>query len=303
MNAVPTWRLTHDGEFTIASDPAQVADWLPIGRLTGRAGRARLTVRAEAMGIPVPGAPPVLRLLDTSAWLERGRLLLRNQAGTADGAVDLEALTGEIGGSSSSPLDPLLTIAAALILGRLGRVLVHAAAAVAPDGKAWLLAGDTHSGKSTTLATLARAGWRWQADDQAVVRLDGGVLMVEGWPRRINLDGGYASREITSRRVTVDPVPVVGVPFEGEAPLGGVLFPTVESAARTHVDGISQADGFAALIRQAPWLLADPAAVPMLTSVATQLAGGPRAVLRLGRDSYADAAPLLEVLAPLIDRS
>jgi hypothetical protein len=62
-----------------------------------------------------------------------------------------------------------LTVAAALLLNRQGKLLLHAAAFVAPDGLAWLLIGDSHSGKSTTCASLMRYGLAFLADDQVVV--------------------------------------------------------------------------------------------------------------------------------------
>ena len=75
--------------------------------------------------------------------------------------------------ASTYELQGALTLSSALLLGRIGRALIHAAAVVDPFDRGWLLVGDSHAGKTTTCATLISAGWRFVADDQVVLRTDG----------------------------------------------------------------------------------------------------------------------------------
>src|SRR3989441_8434802 len=100
----------------------------------------------------------------------------------------------------SRDLYSMLTISAALLLARLERALVHAAAVVAPDGHAWLLAGDARSGKSTSCATLAAAGWGYVSDDQVVLAAREDGVEVEGWLRPFHLDRNGEGGEPTGER-------------------------------------------------------------------------------------------------------
>ena len=291
------WRLTSDGEFTLAGPSALIEKWLPIPRSAGPMGRAALAVSPSLIRVVPPLRPPLLRLLDVAAWVDADRLILRSPA--ADGVVDLTSLRGEIGSEGNAFLEPLLTVAAALMLGRLGRALVHAACVVAPNGGAWLLAGDTHAGKSTTLATLVRAGWRWLADDQAIIRATDAGVVVEGWPRPVNLDTGYATGSVTgARTATTDDL--LGPPDGGEWPVAGVLLLSVNAERATEVRPASSADAFAALVRQSPWLLADAAAAPAISGLLAATAARPAGSIRLGRDTYGDPVSLLAALDPLI---
>jgi hypothetical protein len=196
----------------------------------------------------------------------------------------------------------MLTLAAALLLGRMGRALVHGAAVVSPDGGAWLLVGDTHAGKTTTCATLLDGGWRYCSGDQVVVSRAnaGGALTVEGWPRVFHLDTGFDdARPRGGMRADVD----ADIRWPGRwvrrAPLAGVLFPVVEAGAATALLPIDAADRFAAIVRQSPWLFADAAGAPLVLPLLRAMALLPGRVLRLGTDSFARPARMLEVVGAL----
>lgn len=296
---MPTWRLTRDGALSISAPPALLGEWLPIDADPGPPGAAHLDLVAAPLNVLPPAHPSTLSLLDVTLWLSGDRALLRSRSGALDGEMDLAARHGRLGIQGGAHAEPLLTIASALLLSRLGRALVHAAGVVAPDGRAWLLVGDTHSGKSTTLATLARAGWGWLADDQVIARLHQGEVVAEGWPRRLNLDAGYAEGLVTGTRQPVQPGRI-GDPVRSECPLGGVLLASVEPEAPTRLTRASPADAFAALVRQSPWLLADGAAARISSRVLAATAELPAASLAVGRDCYRRADALLAALAPLI---
>src|SRR6478609_7312147 len=174
--------LLTDGSLTIEGPKAILEGWIPRNALPATRGGAHLVVEPAPLGVVALSMPPTLSLLDVGAWVDGDGVLLRGSDGRQDGVLELAGPGGTLGVSAGAQIEPLLTIATALLLGRMDRALVHAAAVVAPGGKVWLLAGDTHAGKSTTVATLVGAGWGWLADDQVVVRRSPGGLAVEGWP-------------------------------------------------------------------------------------------------------------------------
>jgi hypothetical protein len=214
--------------------------------------------------------------------LEAGDAQVRVAPGDADPAVRQLALYGAV------------WISSALLLGRQARVMVHAGAVVAPDGRAWLLAADTHGGKTSTCMNLVRAGWDYLSDDHVVVGTNPGTggLRVAGWPRRIHLDEGFEAGRPTGVRRQTDPACFGPGRWRRSAPLGGVLFTRVNADAPTGARPVPAPDTLGRLIRHAPWLLADPSAAPALLQVLKQMAGLPGYEISLGRDTYADPAAL-----------
>ncbi len=290
------WRATSDGALTLGAERALVDGWLPAGAVEGARGRAHLLVESRPLGVIPPRAPSTLSLLDVGAWIDGDGVILRSADGRFDGVLELGGPGGTLGVTPGGHAEPLFTIAMALLLGRLGRALVHAAGVVAPDGRVWLLVGDTHAGKSTTTATLVRAGWEWLADDQVIVREERGELRVEGWARTPNLDAGYGAGELTGRRA---PGAIVRAAVRGEFPFGGVLLPRVEGEVPTNFRPASASDTFTALVRQSPWLLADAVASAPVHRLLTAAASRPAVELTLGRDSYGKP----EVLGAVLERA
>ncbi|HEU4455937.1 MAG TPA: hypothetical protein VFR81_22920, partial [Longimicrobium sp.] len=193
----------------------------------------------------------------------------------------------------------MVTLSCALLLGRLGRALVHAAAVVAPGGGCLLLAGDTHAGKSTTAVNLIGAGWPFVSDDHVVLsRGADGRLRVEGWPRRFHLDEGWEQGAPLHRRGELDPHERWPGAWRRAAPLAGLLFPRVEAAFPTALAPLPGSQALAGLLRQSPWLLADRAAAGGVLALLTAACESPAFSLRLGLDSYRDAGRLVEVLRP-----
>ena len=132
------------------------------------------------------------------------------------GRLDLEALRATLwadlaaGEAAGADVYAMLTIASALLLGRMRRPLIHAGAVVAPDGKGWLVVGDARSGKSTTCVSLASSGWGLLSDDQVVLTPNGPTLEVEGWLRPVHLDEGWNEGVPRGRRRTVHPAELGG---------------------------------------------------------------------------------------------
>jgi hypothetical protein len=118
-------------------------------------------------------------------------------------------------------IHPLLAPAAAVLNHWLGRETFHAGAIVV-GGRAWLLAGERESGKSTTLAALSKRGVPVLADDLVVLHAGNALA----GPRCVDLREGSAGlagadpvqlvREETRRRLAIGPAP-------REVPLAGYV--------------------------------------------------------------------------------
>lgn len=235
------------------------------------------------------------------------RAVLAGAGGEVGGVVELDVLRARVEVAGDTPEARLrvreaLSISAALLLARQHRALLHGAAVVMPDGGAWVLLGDTHSGKTTTCANLVRAGFGYLADDQVVVHADdAGALVATGLPRRFTLDHGFASGESHGVRSPVNPDELFGPGRRrASAPLAGVLFPRVEADEPTRLEPTSAADALTRLLRNSPWLAADPRSARPLLALLARIARLPAREVRLGRDTLDDPYRLSALFAALL---
>ena len=306
------WSLVHDDALVVRCDAVLeplVAPWLPLHAAPPRLvapGAAAIDVTTPRHSIDEveDSAEPLLRIDGVRAYAHGETLALVGASG-ARGAIALETRCASLylppGDDARVRGDAysMLTLASAFLLGRLGGALVHAAGVVDPAGRAWLLVGDTHAGKTTTCVSLVDAGWRWLADDQVVLRFgDAGSSEVEvqGWPRRAHLDEGWRDAVVTGTRGTMDLRERWGDRWLARAPLGGVLLPGGDADAPTRATRIDEASAFAALVRQSPWLMADRGAAPAVMSLLRATASRASLAVSLGRDSYARGDVLAERL-------
>lgn len=82
----------------------------------------------------------------------------------------------------------------AALLWQRGRFVLHASAAVSPDGVV-LVTGDSGAGKSTTTANLVAQGLRLLSDDLAALRIrEDGTIEVSPGGGRLRLDEAAADR-------------------------------------------------------------------------------------------------------------
>lgn len=249
-----------------------------------------------------------LRLGNVSVWVAGDEAHLAGRAAPAHGDVDLSAGIAEVGWdpaadalATADALYSMATVSCALLLGRMGRALVHAAAVVSPDGRAWLLAGDTHAGKTTTCVNLVAHGWRYVSDDHVILSADGdGGVVVEGWPRAFHLDEGWEDGSPTGRRGELDAAARWPGRWLRTAPLGGCLFPGVHAAEPTSLSPAPPAEALAGLVRQSPWLMADRVAAPAVMALLQRAAAHPAYALRLGLDTYRDRDLLVRRLSPAL---
>jgi len=307
------WSLLADGSLTLQVDSrlrSAAEPWVPLCATVGAGPVATATIdaRCEATAAPAPRPDrPTLKLGDVEARVDRagGQVSLVGPSG-ACGRVDLAHRRSELRAAdatarTAADLYSMLTIASAFLLGRLHRALVHAAAVVAPTGGAWLLVGDARAGKTTTAVNLVTSGWDYLSDDQVVLSLEReDVPSVEGWLRPFHVDAGWAAGRWGEGREPVDPSSVGPGRWRRQATLSGALILDLEPALPTNVEPVSQAEAFAAIVRQTPWLLADAeqTAAVMTLLVAVTQRGAFR--LRLGSDTYRDGARLLRCLEPAL---
>lgn len=308
--------LLDDGSLALSADlPVRhvVDAWLPLhcrAADSGRRAAARIRARAGAPSFAVPASAPTMDMYGVRAWVspEDHHALLADPHGRIGGRVEPGSLRATIdvepAGPPPDPRDVFatFTIAAAMLLTRLRRALVHAAAVVAPGGGAWLLPASTFSGKSTTCATLIRGGWNYLSDDQVVLgEGPGGEVRAEGWPRPFHLDRGYTEGISRGVRSRVDPGGLGPGRWQRSAPVAGLLFPRVEADGETTLLPLHPAAAFVLLLRQSPWILADGGGAAPVLALLERVAALPRYELRLGRDGYGDSARLQRALAPALE--
>lgn len=320
--------LLHDGALVVRADDrltALVHTWLPlhaepvtVGAVGGDGAEIHLLVdSAPTDTTPADDdagddPPSLLLFAGVSAYQRaadiitlrgvsaaRGRLALGERR--ADIVLRAMAHGDDIEPRLAAEVYSMLTLSAAFLVGRLGAALVHAGAVVDPDGRAWLLAGDTHAGKTTTTVSLVDAGWSFLADDQVVLRRDGdGALVAEGWPRHAHLDEGWSESVVTGTRAALDLRARWGERWRRRAPLGGLLFPSVAADSPTGTAPIHAATAFAGLVRQSPWLMADRGAAAAVIALLRDACGRPAFALSLGRDSYARGDVIADRLTPAL---
>jgi hypothetical protein len=291
--------LLEDGSLAVAVDPRLrdlVEPWMPRlerPRVAAAAAPALLRVEAGAPHVSAPAGEPQMEMLGIGGWIEDDEVVIADGHGRIGGRVHLSArrATLRMAQGDDAPqiveASAALTMAAALLLGRLGRPLVHGGAVIAPGGGAWILAGGSFSGKTSTCITLIRAGWNWLSDDHVVLGGGPGApLWVEGWPRRFNLDHGYAAGESQGVRSRVDPEGFGPGEWRRKAPLAGLLFPRVEAERPTGLEPLHPAGALAQLLRHTPWLLADAGAAGPVLALLREVCTLPAYTLRLGNDTY-----------------
>lgn len=120
--------------------------------------------------------------------------------GTAPAMARIEEHTAEttvyLSPAAIADLDLLqrtfLLVVMIFVWRRGGCYHLHGGTAVDPQGRGWLLSGDTGTGKSTTIALLASRGWQVGTDDIAFLTAENGSAAILGFRSPIALrPGGY----------------------------------------------------------------------------------------------------------------
>lgn len=192
-----------------------------------------------------PGLPPIVEGELVSYYGGEGLITIRMPRYaliTVD--LDRRRLTGlatpdclEVYGA----FEDVLMIALAPLYRRQGWFPLHAFAAMAPNGRAALLAGPTGSGKTTTGLALLSAGWKLLSNDSPLLSLRAGQIHVLAYPGRLSaFDNSLALFPHLSRFIPVAPAmseerpkrvfrveEAFPEPWAEAGPAGGVFLPQV----------------------------------------------------------------------------
>ena len=145
------------------------------------------------------------------------------------------------------------------VLSETERVVLHAGAVTAPDGRALLLPGPSGAGKSTTTLGLVTAGLAYLSDEFAVIEPDS--LQVLPFPRPLaikpgtrrllpHLDElGLRPRDGASATVHVPAESVGGRTATSPAAPAWVVFPDYRDGGPTRLEPLSAAETCAELVR------------------------------------------------------
>ncbi len=155
----------------------------------------------------------------------------------------------------------LARVGAIVRLRQRGRYLVHAAGAVDPSGRAWLLAGDSGCGKSTLGYALTRAGWTSLGDDGVVIEQEGDGFRAHAWRDELRVSRLLSDEfpELAASESAVaanDPrqrLSLSPARMERGAPIAALVF--LARADRHAMRPIGPVAALGALIRQSPWVI------------------------------------------------
>ena len=275
-----------------ADDAARVTDFPADSRPALRLGATAATFTNENQEIDPHSAKPHADVRLAAPSGVRGTIDFASMR--CEASMNPATATEDDAGS-------FLMLASALLLNRMGAALVHAGATVDPDGRAWLIAGDTHAGKTTACISLVSAGWGFLADDNVVLRRDDrGDLFVEGWPRIAHVDRGWSRGEITGEREDVVIQSMYPDSWRSSARLGGVVMPTVRADSPTFASNATQSEALTALIRQSPWLMFDRHAASDVLALLSAAAAQRAIALSSGSNSYGRGEVLRDILTRAI---
>jgi hypothetical protein len=229
-----------------------------------------------------------------------------------DGAPASATIDGAAGQMTLSPqacdiLDECLRIfgmtVLIFLLRRVGWHHVHAATAVDPKGRGWLLAGNAHAGKSTTTALLAARGWAVGSDDISFLAAHGNDVVVHAFRSQIAIrPGGRAllGREggacLEDRDKTGFWPEELGGRWQPTVRPEILLFPEV-GEDRTAIQPLRPIHALAELVRWSAWVVLEPALAQGHLDLINRLARQGRGFrLTLGRDLFGDPAVLNTII-------
>jgi len=192
------------------------------------------------------------------------------------------------------------------LLRRRGWHHIHAATAVDPRGRGWLIAGDAHAGKSTTAALLASCGWEVGTDDIAFLTGAAAHVTAVAFRQPIALrPGGHL---LLRRRGTVRLPERRKVGYWPED-LGGrwisraeprvILFTSVaERTLVTRAEPLARREALTELIRWSAWVMLEPEFAQHHLELLASLARQAQSYrVTLGRDLFAHPARLTALVA------
>jgi hypothetical protein len=260
-----------------------------------RGSDSRQCLRQPDMTLYYGSADESLRLV----WKDgAGHAIVNTSSGGAEVTITQQAAD-----QPGQWFRPFLLLVVAAQLRSVGWSHIHAATAVDPAGRGWLVAGDSHSGKSTTAALLASRGWAVGTDDTAFLVDSSTPVEVAGWHEPIALrDGGYHLLGLSGGQFLARRQKTGFLPEE----LGGRwvdrVVPDIVAIADIHdgptrLEPVRRALVVADLLSWSLLFVVDPGGAQRHLELVTRLAAQCRCYrLRLGRDIF-EHPDLLSALA------
>ncbi|HEU5262498.1 MAG TPA: hypothetical protein VFU41_13860 [Gemmatimonadales bacterium] len=196
-----------------------------------------------------------------------------------------------------------LTLVLIFLLRRVGWHHIHAATALDPAGRGWLIAGNAQAGKSTTTALLASRGWQVGTDDVAflaparervaAVAYHAPLALRPAAYHLLGAPGGVFSPE--RRKIACWPEELGGRWVPRIHP-DVLLFPSVGDG-RTSAAPIRARDTLAELVRWSAWVMLEPDLAQEHLDLLTRLARQARSYrVTVGRDLFARPTRLAELV-------
>ena len=158
---------------------------------------------------------------------------------------------------------------------------------VAHDGRAILLPGPTHAGKSTLVAELVRRGAPYFSDEYALIDTDG---RVHPYPRPLLLRDG--SRDDQPRLATE----LGGTVAHEPLPAGLIVGVSYDPDASPFLQAMSQAEGVLLLLRNTPQVLVDR---PWILTPLERAVGGAACYTGLRGEAHEAAAAILDLASSM----
>jgi hypothetical protein len=196
-----------------------------------------------------------------------------------------------------------LLVVLIFLLRRLGWYHVHGAALTDPQGRGWLIAGDSNCGKSTTTALLATRGWKIGTDDIGFLARRDNRIVSLGMRTPIALRASGLALLGDRRGVVMERRNKEGFwPEELGGSWSSVVIPEIiafpKIGERTAVTPSSPRAALAQLVKWSVWVLCEPAYAQEHLDVLGQVARQSRIYdLTLGPDLF-DHPDMLEELIP-----
>ncbi|MEP6833629.1 MAG: hypothetical protein ABJB74_09550, partial [Gemmatimonas sp.] len=196
-----------------------------------------------------------------------------------------------------------LLIVLVFILRRLGWYHVHAAALIDPMGRGWLIAGNSHCGKSTTTALLATRGWKVGTDDIGFLGWSGDRVSLMGVRGRIALRPGGAALLGAKGGLVMDRRNKEGfLPEELGSSWAPVVAPEILAfpniGAQTAMTASSPRETLSSIVKLSHWVLYESVHAQEYLDVLGAVARQSRCfALTLGPDLF-DEPDLLKDLVP-----
>ncbi len=236
------------------------------------------------------------------------RLVWREGAGhavvSAESGAATVAITQPLAHHPEAWLRPFLLLVVAALLRGAGWSHIHAATAVDPRGRGWLIAGDSNSGKSTTAALLASHGWSVGTDDTAFLADGTTPVEVVGWHEPIALrEGGYQLLSLQGGQLLARRRKTGFFPEELGGRWIGRVVPDIIAIAAIHdgatsLEPLRPALAVADLLSWSLLFIVDPGGAQRHLELVTRLAAQAKCYrLRLGRDIF-EQPDLLSALVP-----